>query len=327
VFMATYSHLTPDERDILANFRARGYSLRKIARLLKRHPSSLSRELRRNCAPIYKGAYLSSKAHQRAVARKSSACRRKRLKAAAVRKYVATKLSDRWSPELIAGRLRHDLPGHTISHEAIYQWVYLEARHLIPVLPKSHRRRKRRGYVRYKHTKALLPNRTPISARPRAVASRRVPGHWEVDTAGNHQTRRALLVIHERKSRLTKLRFLTRRGPALVQRHLIQALTPLPRRLRRSLTYDNGTENRYHQAVNLRLGTRSYFCAPYHSWEKGSVENTIGILRLRIPKSLNLDSLSHAELRLLEHWINTRPKKCLGYKTPAEVFKRWLAKR
>lgn len=318
----TYSHFSPDERDQLAVLRAEGASLRHIASILRRSPSSLSRELRRNSAPIYKGAYFSRRAQLRADARKSSASHRPRLKSPSLRCYVEAKLRLRWSPELIAGRISRDLPALSISYEAIYQWIYADARHLIPFLPKSHRKRMRRGFVRGKHSKSHIPQRVPISKRPQSVDSRRFAGHWEVDTAGNHKTHRVLLVVHERKTRLTKLRFLARRGASELRRSVIRVLGPLPPQLRRSLTYDNGSENCEHLLINKRLGTRSFFCAPFHSWEKGSIENTIGILRLLLPKSLNLDALSSTHLRGIERWINNRPKKCLAFRTPAELFRR-----
>lgn len=318
----TYSHLSPDERDQLAVLRAKGTSLRAIALILRRSPASLSRELRRNSAPVYKGSYFPRKAQLRADARRSSAAHRPRLKSHSLRAYVEAKLRLRWSPELIAGRIRRDRPALSISHEAIYQWIYADARYLIPFLPKSHRKRMRRGFVRGKHSKSHIPLRVPISKRPRSVAARRSAGHWEVDTAGNHKTHRVLLVVHERKTRLTKLRFLAQRSASQLRRSVVRALRPLPPHLRRSLTYDNGTENCEHLLINKRLGTRSFFCAPFHSWEKGSIENTIGILRLLVPKSLNLDALSSAHLRGIERWINNRPKKCLAFRTPAELFRR-----
>lgn len=318
----TYSHLSPDERDLLAVLRAEGASVRRIASILHRSPSSLSRELRRNSAPHYKGVYVSCKAQLRSDARRRCASRRARLKSEALRRYVEAKLLLRWSPELIAGRIRRDLPTLSISPEAIYQWIYADAPYLIPSLPKHHRKRMRRGFVRGKHSKCHIPQRVPLSRRPRSINSRRSAGHWEVDTAGNHKTHRVLLVVHERKTRLTKLRFLSRRGPSELRRSVVRALRPLPPRLRRSLTYDNGSENGAHLWINKRLGTRSFFCAPFHSWEKGSIENTIGILRLWLPKSFNLDALSGPQLQSIERWINNRPKKCLAFQTPAELFQR-----
>lgn len=313
-----YTHFSAHERDRLAVLRAEGKSIRQIARILRRSPSSVSRELRRNAR---RHGYLPRAAQERACSRKSAASRRPRLKSPLLRQYVEARLLERWSPELIAGRVPLDLGAVSISHEAIYQWIYSQARHLIDFLPKVHRQRRRRGYVKGKHSKPRIPGRTPISKRPASVALRRVPGHWEVDTLGNHKTRRVLLVIHERKTRLTKLRLLARRGSAEVRRGLIAALRGLPPSLRRSLTYDNGTENCDHLLVNSKLGTRSFFCAPFHSWEKGSIENSNGILRLVIPKSFNLNALSHAHLRRIERWINARPKKCLHFRSPGELFK------
>jgi IS30 family transposase len=313
-----YAHFSAHERDRLAVLHAEGKSRREIARLLRRSPSSVSREILRNAR---RHGYLARDAHDRAYSRKSAASRRPRLKSKRLRQYVEARLRERWSPELIAGRVPLDLANVSISHEAIYQWIYSQARHLIDFLPKVHRQRRRRGYVKGKHSKPRIPGRTPISERPPEVALRRVPGHWEVDTLGNHKTRRVLLVIHERKTRLTLLRLLVRRGSAEVRRGLIAALRPLPPSLRRSLTYDNGTENCDHLLVNRKLDTRSFFCAPFHSWEKGSIENSNGILRLVIPKNYNLNRLSHARLRRIERWINARPKKCLAFRSPGEIFK------
>jgi len=316
----TYTHLSPDERDQLAVLKASGKSLRQIARLINRSPSSLSRELRRNSSPA-RHDYLPRPAQHRSSVRKSRASSRARLKSSTLRDYVESKLRLRWSPELIAGRVPLDLPGCSISHEAIYQWIYCDARFLIPFLPKSHRKRMHRGFVPGRHSRSHIPQRVPISLRPRSVDSRRVAGHWEVDTAGNHKASRVILVIHERKSRLTKLRILAKRSAVQLRHALVKALRTLPARFLRTLTYDNGSENCDHLITNARLGTRSYFCAPYHSWEKGSVENAIGVLRLMLPKSSNLDALSHYDLRRIERWFNSRPKKCLCFRTPAESFR------
>ena len=320
--MTTYKHLSADERDQIAILRAAGKSIRQIARILHRCPSSLSRELRRNCPPVHKHRYRPRRAQQRADLRKSSASSRPRLKSPLLRDYVAAKLRLRWSPELIAGRLPLDLPGLSISYEAIYQWIYDCAREFIPFLPKSHRKRMHRGFVPGKHSRGRIPSRVPISLRPPSVNSRRIVGHWEVDTAGNHKSPRSLLVILERKTRFAKLRLLPRRGAVHVHRALVKALRVLPPAFRRTLTYDNGNENCAHLLTNKRLNTRSYFCAPFHSWEKGSVENAIGVLRLLLPKSLDLNLLSSRDVRLLERWINDRPRKCLKFSTPAEFFQR-----
>ena len=318
----SYSQLGPNERDLLALHRAQGKSLRFIAGKLYRAPSTVSRELRRNGAPVHRGYYRPHPAQARAVLRRRAASRRRRLRDPVVRRYVTAKLRLRWSPELISGRLPFDRPGKRIRHEAIYQWIYSDAHPLARFLPKAHRQRRYRGYVKRQHRAPHIQGRVPISARPASVLSRRSAGHWEADTVGNRKSDAAFLVLHERKTRFTRLRKLRRRTAALVRRAAIAALAALPPALRRSITFDNGPENAEHLLINQRLGTRSYFCAPYHSWEKGSVENTIGVLRLFCPKKATLARFSTSRLRRMERWLNARPRKCLRFSLPAHLFGR-----
>lgn len=313
-----YSHLRPLERDELALYRAQGKSLRFIARMLRRSPATISRELRRNAPPIYKGHYCPHPAQARAKARRRAASRRQRLRDPVVRRYVAAKLCLRWSPELIAGRLPLDLPGKRSSHEAIYQWVYSDAPHLARFLPKAHRKRSFRGYVKRKHRKQHIPDRVPISQRPPAVRFRRTAGHWEADTAGNRKSSAVLLVLHERKTRFTIVRKLRRRTARELCRSTIKALAALPQKLRRTITFDNGSENALHATINRALQTDSYFCAPFHSWEKGSVENAIGVMRLHCPKALRLSRVSSAKVAQFQQALNLRPRKCLRFRQPLE---------
>jgi len=319
-----YTHLSPDQRDLLAHYRSQGLSVRAIAIKLKRSPSTISRELRRNGGPVRKCYYGPHAAQLRATARKRLASRHKRLRDPIILRYVESKLQLRWSPEQIAGRLRHDIQGKRISHEAIYQWIYSDAPHLARFLPKAHRKRRYRGYVKRKHLKQHIPDRVPITARPPSVDARRVAGHWEADTAGNRKSDAVFLVIHERKMRFTILRKLSRRTAQQFCRQSIRALQTLPASLRKTITYDNGPENALHAHINRALSTRSYFCAPYHSWEKGSVENSIGLLRLYCPKSRSIRRFSHAQVAAIQHALNGRPRKCLGYRTPAELFAAYL---
>ena len=319
-----YTHLSPDQRDLLAHYRSQGLSVRAIAAKLRRSPSTISRELRRNGGPVRKCYYGPHAAQLRATARKRLASRHKRLRDPVVLRYVESKLQLRWSPEQIAGRLRRDIPGKRISHEAIYQWIYSNAPHLARLLPKAHRKRRYRGYVKRKHLKQHIPDRVPITARPASVASRRVAGHWEADTCGNRKSDAVLLVIHERKMRFTMLRKLPRRTAQQFRLKSVSALRVLPPSLRKSITYDNGPENALHAHINRALSTRSYFCAPYHSWEKGSVENSIGLLRLYCPKSRLIRRITHAQLAAIQTALNGRPRKCLDYRTPAELFSAYL---
>src|SRR5512138_2440506 len=164
--MATgYRHLTADERDRVAWFKGQEWSIRAIAQMLGRPPSTISRELRRNAAPIYHGAYLAHRAHARAAQRHRRAVCHGRMRDSWVRWYVARQLARGWSPELIAGRLAHLRPAQAVSHETIYRWIYRDARHLIRALPRHYRRRRRRGYSR-KHAKSHIPGRISIDQRP-----------------------------------------------------------------------------------------------------------------------------------------------------------------
>lgn len=319
-----YKHLNSDERDKLAVLRSKGLSIRAIAKDLGRNPGTVSRELKRNAPPVNSGYYLAHKAQGRAMARRRAAVRRPRLKSQRVRGYVGRMLKRCWSPELIAGRIVHLKWPERISPEAIYQWIYEDARHLIPYLPRGHRERFRRGYSR-KHKKSHIPGRVSITKRPKAVERRRQFGHWEADTMVSRESRPVLQVVVERKARFTRLNKLPNREAPAMRKTLNKALCKLPQGMRKSITYDNGTENVEHELVNAVLKTRSYFCHPYTSQEKGTVENTNGLVRRHWPKRTDFAKLSQSEVKTMERWLNSRPRKCLDFQTPAEVFAQGVA--
>lgn len=315
----TYKQLNANERDILAVLKSRGKSLREIAAVLQRSPSTLSRELKRNAPPVYTGYDLSHKAQGRAEKRKHESHRRPRLKSDFIRRYVEKRLRLGWSPELIAGRLRIEHPEQSVSHEAIYQWVYQDATSLIPSLVRAHRKRKHRGYSR-KHRKSHIPERTSIKERPKTVLKRLQIGHWETDTLICRQSLQAVQVAVERKARYAKVAKLKSKSARAMSMALTRRLSRYPADLRLSITYDNGSENAEHMRTNKILGTRSYFCEPFHSYERGTVENTIGLVRRFLPKKTNLATISQDHLTRIEYWLNHRPRKCLGFKTPKEAF-------
>ncbi len=172
-----------------------------------------------------------------------------------------------WPPELIAGRFKLRQAQHSISHEAIYQWVYAQQRHLIPCLVRAHRKRKNRGYCR-RYKKVHIPQRVSIRKRPACVLKRRQSGHWETDTAISRKSPAALQISVERKSRYSRLAKLQRKGSREMSVALTRRLNRYAKTMRRSITYDNGSENTEHLRTNRILGTRSYFCEPYHSWER-----------------------------------------------------------
>jgi len=316
----TYEHLNANERDLLAVLKSKGKSLREIAKILKRSPSTLSRELKRNAPPVYTGYYLSHKAQERANKRNQESHWQPRLKNDAIRQYVEKHIRLGWSPQLIAGRLAIKHPGLSISHEAIYQWIYQDAPHLILSLVRAHRKRKHRGYSR-KHKKSHIPERISIQKRPPTILKRLQIGHWETDTISCRKSYQAVQVTVERKARYAKLAKLNTKTSRAMSVALIRRLSRYPTPLRLSITYDNGPENAEHLRTNKALGTSSYFCEPFHSYERGTVENTIGLVRRFLPKKTNLAMISQVHLSKIKYWLNNCPRKCLGFKTPAEVFK------
>lgn len=321
-----YRHLTPGERDQLACLRSRELSLRAIARVMARDPATILRELRRNAPPVYVGYYLSQRAQLRADSRRRLSSRRQRLRDRWVRYYVRRQLKRGWSPELIAGRLRRLRPEQAVSHEAIYQWIYVEERTLIPCLVRRHRKRFRRGYSR-KHAKPHIPGRVAIAERPVAANRREQSGHWEADTMYLRRGKEALQVIVDRKSRYTILNLLNRKTAAAMRIAMNRSLCRLPQRARRTITYDNGTENSEHLHVNTVLGTRSFFCRPYASQERGTVENTAGLVRRFFPLKRVPAMIQRKGVKTVQRWLNNRPRVILHFQTPGEIFRPSVALR
>lgn len=317
-----YTQLSCEERDKIAILRAKGISLSDIARFINRNKSTVSRELQRNKSPTY-NVYFPHKAHERAKRRKYTAACRDRLKNDRIKRYVMKKLKLKWSPELIAGRLSTDNPGLSVSHEAIYQFIYdLRTRKqhdLVPYLARAHKRRRCRTHS-HRHKNIHIPHRVSIKERPVHIDERQQPGHWEADTIISRASKPALAVALERQSRLVRLAKL----PAKTSRHFSTALNRrlarYPKHMRRSITYDNGCENVEHIRVNKVLGTQSYFCEPFHSWEKASIENAIGLVRRFFPKKTDFAIITKEQIKQVEYLLNSRPKKCLNYKTPSEIF-------
>lgn len=314
--MRAYEHLSLDERERIAVWKGQGRSLREIAGKLGRSPSTLSREMNRNRS--FHGAYWPQKAQERADHRLQDGHKHPRLKSRVMQFEVERMMRLGWSPEIVAGRIgthRPDLP--SISPEAIYQWIYAQRPDLIGYLLRAHPKRRKRWKMKKRGTR--IPNRKSILERPASVNDRVQPGHWESDLMVG-SGRAALQVAVERRSRFTRIEKIPNKTAVASRTALERMWAPLPASLRRSVTYDNGTENTEHLILNERLGMRSWFCQPYHSWEKGQVENTNGLIRRFIPKRTNLDHLPDDKIRSVEKWLNDRPKKVLNFKTPSEAF-------
>jgi IS30 family transposase len=202
---------------------------------------------------------------------------------------------------------------------------------LRPCLLRRHRKRLERGHLR-KHQKSYIPERLSITERPASVNDRCEPGHWEVDTMVSRQSAPSLGVVLERLSRKTHIAKLAAKTAKDLRLALTRRLGRHPDNMRKTITYDNGSENVEHVLVNKTLGTQSYFCEPYHSWpkghpwwEKGSVENTIGLIRRYLPKDTDFATITKEQLKQIENALNNRPRKILNYKTPNEVFNECVA--
>jgi len=314
-----HNHLRIDEREIIAILLAQGKTRREIGRSLGRSHTTICRELEHNTPPINKGYYLPHKAQERAVQRRIETHKRPRLKNEQIKDYVVSKLMLGWSPEQIAGRLPIDCPGQHIGHEAIYQFIYEDAQQMTRYLARSHRKRFPRGHSR-KHRRSHIPERTSLDERPSDVERRTTIGHWEGDTMVSRKSTVALQVLIERKSRFAQLTRLNRKTATEMANAVISRLGLLPAEARRTITLDNGSENTEHLGITSVIGTKAYFCAPFHSWEKGSVENLVGLVRRFFPKKTDFSLVTPQQIESVESLLNNRPRKCLNYATPIEVL-------
>lgn len=314
-----YKRLSLCERERFALLRAEGKSFREIAKIMERSHSTLVREFNNRAVSPFLNIYYPFAADLKASIKKNRVRVTRCLKTPEIRAYVDEKIALGWSPEQVSGRLKLDKPGLSISHEAIYLYIYTKAKHLIPHLARQHtwRQRKHRKRARLN---SRIPNRVPISMRPVEIEKRLEFGHWESDSMSSRANKVALHVLVERKSRFAKITKISQNNSLQVKDAIIRQLQPLPVELRRSITYDNGPENRFHGQINESLGSQSYFCSPYHFWEKGLIEQTNGLIRRFLPKKTNLAEVTQVYLKEIEALLNARPRKCLNYQTPEEVL-------
>jgi transposase, IS30 family len=312
--------LTADEREEISRGLASGDSLRAVGRRVGRAPSTVSREVRRHGGRhTYRAAAADARAWARS--RRPKQCRlasRRELRAA-----VAAKRALEWSPQQIAGWLRHvypDNPEMHVSHETIYLSLFVQSRGVLKKALMAHLRQ-RRTYRRPKnaaaHPGGRMVDAVSIRERPATVGDRAIPGHWEGDLlAGAANSYIATLV--ERSSRYVLL--IRLRGKET--RHVVQALTRrvrrLPMGLMASLTWDRGYELAAHRTFSIATGVQVYFCDPQSPWQRGSNENTNGLLRQYMPRRTDLSRYQQPQLDAIAHRLNTRPRKTLGYRTPAD---------
>jgi len=310
-----------EEREEISRGIAAGRSIRRIAQDLGRAPSTISRELRRNggCS-----AYRASEADRRAWERalRPKPCRLARH--AGLRWRVAHKLALQWSPEQISGWLKRQFPSDQsmqVSHEAIYRSLFVQTRGVLKKELMAHLRTARQmRQAKGGTTKSGLGqivDTVSIRERPAEAEDRAVPGHWEGDLlTGANNTHIATLV--ERHTRFTMLLKIPSKDTATVVTALGQHVRKLPRELRRSLTWDRGKEMADHKSFTMATNVQVYFCDPRSPWQRGSNENTNGLLRQYFPRGTDLSQFSQTYLNKIARRLNQRPRKTLGFETPAD---------
>lgn len=314
-----YIHLSFAEREEISIGLSSGKKITDIAREIGRNVSTLYREINRNNAQINTVQYRANRAQIRADERKKQSHERTRLANKTVQKYVEKNLKKEWTPEIIAGKLPLDKSGFKTNHESIYLWIYKDRRDLIKYLPRAHRNRQKRSSIKNKRC-IRVPDRTMIEHRDPLIETRNEAGHWETDTAVSRQSKAAITATVERKTRYLIAKKIKGKTAKDMHNAVVKSLKKLPQKLRKTITYDNGTENANHKLTDEILKTKAYFCNPYHSWEKGSIENRIGMIRRYFPKKTNWSLITQKQIDKVVKKINTRPMKCLGFKTPEEVF-------
>lgn len=326
--MVRYRRLTLIEREELSRLLAIGYSLRTIAQALRRSPSTLSRELSRHrMSPLTYRAVL---AHHRAQRRTHQPRKRRKLAVRSrLRAAVFRLLAQRWSPEQIAHGLPQRYPEDPtmrISPEAIYTYLY--------VLPRGTFKRELTRYLRRRHRfrrpRKIRRSSRPvqdiisIDERPPEVADRTVPGHWEGDLLVGHANASALGTLVERTTRFTLLVPLTAKDATAVRRAFAREVRTLPAQLRRSLTYDQGQEMREHRLFTKQTKMKVYFAHPQCPWERGTNENTNGLLRQFFPAGTRFNRVSRREIKRVQAMLNDRPRKILNWHSPAHAFHQLL---
>jgi transposase, IS30 family len=314
-----YRQLTQGERYVMARLLHQGHSYRSVALILDRAASTISREHRRNAAK-HDGRYRADKAHQYAMARRSR-CRRKSQYSLEEWAEVARLLRRKWSPGQIAGR-RRLLRLPTMSKESIYRYVRRHRRaggqlwRELRILSKYGR--KRRGSPA---TRGRLVGKRHISERPAAVELRRQIGHWEGDTVMGVDQRHCVLTLVERVTGYLVMKKLVARTKEQAANALQCALDEIQRKVR-TITLDNGTEFHDYEKVEEVHEVKFYFATPYHSWERGTNENTNGLIRQYLPKGMCMRHISQADCDRIAAELNDRPRQRLGFRTPSEAFAR-----
>ena len=321
--------LTVAEREEISRALVAGQSIRSIAALLGRAPSTIGREIKRNGGPV---CYRATEADQAAWDRAQRPKRCKLVQNRSLAHIVAGKLQLQWAPQQIAGWLKHTYPcdgDYRVSHETIYRSLFIQARgalnkELLQHLRRTRAMRRSRHHTQKSDNHGKITDTVSISERPASVDDRAVPGHWEGDLLfGSRDTQIATLV--ERQTRYVMLVKVASKDTETVINALIKHARKLPQELYKSLTWDRGKEMADHKRFTLATDISVYFCDPRSPWQRGSNENTNGLLRQYFPRGVDISAYSQTQLNAAARRLNERPRMTLNYETPTERFSQLVA--
>jgi IS30 family transposase len=318
-----YKHFTIEEREKLQILWWQRKSIRYISKEIGRSPSSVSRELKRNFPKEHK-VYTPRIAQMRALAKRKCRGRKERLKNEVIREYVFSHLRLKWSPEQISGRIKKDL-NESISPEAIYQYIY-HTESYNKVLGEDFRvylRNKRKRRVPHgsrRCQRIFCLQGTSIDERPKEVEQRKTVGHWEGDSVESIDHKPGINTLVERKVGLVFISKLKDKSSRATRNVMIERFKYIPEKLKKTVTLDNGFENGDWKGIELHTGLKCYYAHPYHSWERGTNENTNGLIRDYFPKKTDFDLITDEEIQWVEYQLNSRPRKRLNWLTPLEAW-------
>jgi len=314
-----YGHLSIDEREVILKMRAQQASMQQIGERLGRSKGTISRELSRNISSTmeYK-PHLAQRYYEK---RRQASKAPYRLEGDVwLREYVQKKLQQYWSPEQISGRIQKE-HRTDINVITIYNWIYRDrdaGGEFYKYLRQSHRRRRKRRVG--EDRRGQMPGRRMMDKRPKVVNERRRIGDWEGDTIEGRKGSGIIATHVERKARYTVAVKVADQSADSVTKATLEAMGKLPPAKVRTMTFDNGKEFAGFKELECGLGMRSYFARPYHSWERGTNENTNGLLRQFFPKGMDFGTVFETDVDRALELLNNRPRKCLNYRTPTEVF-------
>lgn len=328
-----YGRLTESEREEISRMLAQGISIRGIALGVRRHVSTISREVRKGSSNryTYRAVRSQRRARRRAGGRRQG--KRKLRLNTRLRHFVEKKLKQRWSPEQIAQALIREYPSEEamrVSHETIYTYLYVLPRgelrqELLSCLRRKHRRRHRRRGPDHSETLRRIRNMISIEERPAEVADRTVPGHWEGDLLIGRNRQSALGTLVERTTRFLILVPLKNRKASEVRKAFAREMKKFPRHAKLSLTYDQGREMAEHTLFTKDTQIRVYFAHPASPWERGTNENTNGLIRQFFPKGTDFSKVLRREVKHVQDLMNGRPRKVLEWRTPYEAWQKDVA--